>query len=545
VLLCKKKLVQTLRHFLSLIFLCLILYSCAQIGSIGGGPKDELPPEYISSRPENFSVNFKSDEIRILFNEFVKLKNPQQQIIFSPPITPKPIISPMGTASKEVRIKLEKDSLQANTTYTINFGQSIEDNNEGNPLPFFKYVFSTGTYLDSLKLEGTVKDVFFKENPEIVSVMLYEKDSLYSDSVVYKKAPTYIAYAQDSTNGFALENMRKGIYKLIALEDKNNNYKFNQGREKIGFVDSFVVLPTEKTYNINLFETKRDFDVKRPKQITNNQLIFGYEGVLDTTDFAINLLSKAPDTLETAITKSRETDTLNYYFRPYFENDSLLFSFTHKGIIDTLTVKTRELPKDSLIVELKPKSKIEFNELVYIRPNLPIVDFDEKNIKLMDADSTEIPFQTRLDRFNNQVEISFEKEEKARYEFNFYPNTITDFFGNTNDTLTLKLNTKEASAYSLLDLTINNLDRFPVIVQLIDEKDKIDKSVILTDTNKHTFEYITPGDYYVKVIYDDNSNGKWDAGDYLKQIQPEEVKFVKIEEPLRANWDVVKTINLP
>ncbi len=536
---------KTLRQFFSLIFLCLIIYSCAQIGSIGGGPKDELPPEFVSSRPENFSINFDKDEIRILFNEYVKLKNPQQQIIFSPPITPKPIISPMGLASKEVKIELESDSLKANTTYTINFGQSIEDNNEGNPLPFFKYVFSTGTYLDSLKLEGTVNDVFYRENPELVSVMLYEKDSLYSDSVVYKKAPTYIAYAKDSTNTFTLENMRAGTYRLIALEDKNNNYKFDQGREKIGFADSLVELPTTQTYDINLFETTRDFKPKRPKQITNNQLIFGYEGVLDSTDFQITLLSKAPDTLETSITKSRKTDTLNYYFKPYFENDSLLFLFSYKDVKDTLTVKTRELPKDSLVVEVYPKSKIEFNQSVYIRPNLPIISFDEKKIELMDADSTEIPFQTKLDSFNNQIEITFEKKDKTRYDFTFYPNTLTDFFGNTNDTISAKFNTKQASDYSTLDLTINNLDRYPAIVQLIDDKDKVDKTIILTDANKHFFDYINPGEYHVKVIYDDNNNGKWDAGDYLKHIQPEEVKFVKIDEPLRANWDVIKTISLP
>jgi len=533
------------RAILSFVFLLLLIYSCAQIGRIEGGPKDVDPPEFVNAKPENYSINFNDDEIRIQFNEYVKLNNPQQQIIFSPPISPKPVITPMGMASREVKIKLEKDSLRSNTTYTINFGLSIEDNNEGNILPFFKYVFSTGDYLDSLQLSGTVKDIFNKENPEFISVMLYEKDSAYTDSAVYKTIPTYISYANDSTNQFFLENMRKGTYKLVALEDKNNNYKFNQGREKIGFVEEFIELPTDKSYTINLFETKRDFTPKRPKQVSKNQLIFGYEGVLDTSAFEIKLLSKAPDTLKSAITKNREADTLNYYFYPYFESDSLLFSFKHKNTVDTLTVRTKELYPDSLSIELKPKGNLELEESVYIRPNLPITSFSNDKIELIDSDSIAIPFNTSLDAFNNQLSLSFEKTENTRYNLTLFPEAITDFFGHTNDTITSKFSTKKGESYGSLQFTLNNIKRFPIIVQLVDDKGNVEKSAILKDTNKHTFDNINPGEYFVKVIYDDNDNGKWDAGDYLKQIQPEDVEFVPKLNNVRANWDVVEVFSLP
>jgi hypothetical protein len=533
------------RSILSLVFLFLLIYGCAQIGRIEGGPKDVDPPEFVNGKPENYSINFDDDEIRILFNEYVKLKNASQQIIFSPPISPKPIITPMGLASKEVKIELEKDSLRPNTTYTINFGLSIEDNNEGNALPFFKYVFSTGDYIDSLQLSGVVKDIFNKENPEFISVMLYEKDRNYKDSAVYKTIPTYISYAKDSSNQFFLENMRKGTYKLVALEDRNNNYKFNQGSEKIGFVEGFIELPTEQRYAINLFETSRDFSPKRPKQVSKNHLIFGYEGVLDTSRFEIKLLSKAPDTLKSVITKNRETDTLNYYFYPYFESDSLLFSFKHKNTVDTLTVRIKELYPDSLNIEIKPNGNIEINESVYIRPNLPIVAFNTEKIELIDADSLAIPFKATLDSFNNQLGLSFTKTENTKYNLSLFPEAITDLFGHTNDTIKSRLSTKKRESYGTLQFTLNNVKRFPIIVQLVDDKGKVESSTVLTNTNKHTFEYINPGEYFIKVIYDDNNNGKWDPGDYLKQIQPEDVEFAPKLNNVRANWDVVQTFSLP
>jgi len=536
--------VKRLQEFCYLLFFVAFLYGCAKIGRPEGGPIDEEPPKFVSANPENYSINFDDDEIKIQFNEFIKLNNPQQQIIFSPPILPKPQISPMGLPAKEVKIKLALDSLQRNTTYTINFGQSIEDNNEGNPLPFFKYIFSTGNYLDSLKLEGRVNDMFNRATPEFVSLMLYKKDSTYTDSIVFKETPTYIAYAVDSTFNFSLENLKAGTYKLIALEDKNNDYKFNPGREKIGFVEELIELPTQINYIINIFDTYKDFKPIRPKQVTKNHLIFGYDGILDSTDYSIDLLPKASDTFDYRITKRRDKDTLDYWFKSYPETDSLIFSFNHKNESDSLIVKIRDMENDSLQIETKPRSSIGFEEKVYLEANLPIVSVDTTKIELIDKDSLKVNFKTKLNTFQNQLEIEFEKEESSVYNMALYPDLVKDFYGNTNDTIKFKLRTKSKADFSILDLTITNLDRYPAIVQIVDDKEKVEKSVTLTNTNKHTFEYINPGKYFVKVIYDDNNNGVWDSGDYLKKIQPEEVKYADIDEELRANWDLIKSVRL-
>ena len=120
------------------------------------------------------------------FDEYVKFKDIQKQLVISPPMDPEPEITPLSTASKYITIKIF-DSLQPNTTYAFNFGESIIDNNEGNPFPFYKYVFSTGTYIDSLSVKGLVVEAFERETPEAVSVVLHEVDTTYTDSIVFKQ----------------------------------------------------------------------------------------------------------------------------------------------------------------------------------------------------------------------------------------------------------------------------------------------------------------------------------------------------------------------
>lgn len=174
--------------YLMVIILLLTLVQCAKKGMPEGGPKDEEPPEFIRANPENYTTNFNKKEIRIFFDEYIKLKNPQQQVIISPPMSPRPSILPLGTARRDVQIEIF-DTLEENTTYTINFGKSIIDNNEGNPLNYFKYVFSTGDYIDSLEVGGTVEDAYLKKPADFISVFLYEVDSTFSDSVVYQQTP--------------------------------------------------------------------------------------------------------------------------------------------------------------------------------------------------------------------------------------------------------------------------------------------------------------------------------------------------------------------
>src|SRR5690606_38444112 len=162
-------------RFLYLIFLFLLSLSfidCAKRGRVEGGVRDTIPPVIVRSVPENYTTNFKGNEIRIYFDEYIKMKDLQKQLIISPPLDNQPIIYPFST-SKYVKIVFS-DTLKENTTYTINFGNSIVDNNEENPYPFYKYVFSTGSYIDSLKVYVILSDALSYLPYENIILLLYE-----------------------------------------------------------------------------------------------------------------------------------------------------------------------------------------------------------------------------------------------------------------------------------------------------------------------------------------------------------------------------------
>ena len=538
-----------IRGFLALLFFSLLVYACAQRGRPDGGPIDEDPPKIVTERPPNFSNLFQAEELRINFDEYIKLKDARNQIIFSPPIQPRPEIMPMGLASKYISIKFNLDSLQKETTYTINFGTSIEDNNEGNTFPFYKYVFSTGSYLDSLSIEGKLYQPEKRIADEFISVMLYELDTAYSDSVVFQKLPTYISYTQDSTNTFQLENMKAGQYKLIAISDKNNNYKFEAAQDQIGFLQDTIVLPrdNEQFFQLSVFKEEREFKAERPKQDNLNKLIFGYRGVVNEKNYSIELLGEKPTDFAYQVVKENDADTLNYWFKPAAEKDSLVFVFKNEKQLDTLTLYPKELEApDSLKITHEPKGSIYFKNPIKISANVPLAKFEKDSMMLMNTkDSVAVDFKLDLKTYTNQLEVEFEKEEDKTYELQVLPGGVTSFFDEINDTLNIKVKTKKYSDYGNLVLTLQNIKSFPILVQLINDKDVVKYEQFSENAQIFEFNYLDPGEYYVRVVYDENENLKWDSGNYLQNIQPEMVDYSTQSIKIRANWDDSHVISLP
>src|SRR5690606_17449507 len=263
----------------------LLMISCAKRGNITGGLKDTLAPVLKSSSPKNFTTGFNGDEITLTFDEYIKLKDANKQLIISPPMKTQPIITP-STASKFIKIKI-LDTLQPNTTYSFNFGQSITDNNEGNPYNQFKFIFSTGSYIDSLQLKGRIKDAYSKKTDNFVTVMLYEANETFNDSTIYKEKPRYVTNTLDSMVNYSLENLKEGRYYLVALKDKSNNYKFDPASDKIAFLKDPIPVPTDTIYQLELFQEKRAFKALRPSQASSNRYYAGYEG--DAKDITINV----------------------------------------------------------------------------------------------------------------------------------------------------------------------------------------------------------------------------------------------------------------
>lgn len=513
----------------------LVLIGCAKRGNPDGGPVDTKPPRFVRASPENFSTKFDSREIRIFFNEYIKLNEAQRQIIISPPMDPRPEITPLGTASRSVRIRIN-DTLQPNTTYTINFGRSIVDNNEGNPLDFFQYVFSTGNYLDSLSVSGVVTDAYMAQPDPFVSVMLYEVDSAYTDSVIYKETPRYITNTLDSTF-FQLNNLKEGTYQMVGVLDKNNNYRFDPRSEKISFLQEFITVPTDSIYELSIFREIPPFRVTRPQKAAHQRVLFGYTGKLDKDSLQLKMISSTPEGFESRITKDPATDTLHYWYKPVIEKDSLLFAVEAPNYSDTLFVRSKTMDKDSLTFSFDPSGTLGFNRNVNILPTVPLEEMDDSLMSLITGDSVAVPFSAFYRPFENRVVLDFEKQEQTVYNFQALPGAFTGFYRAQNDTLKAQFRTRAYSDFGSLIINLQKVEEYPVIVQLTNEKGDLRAEQMSDSETSFTFRYLTPGKYLLRVIYDSNENGIWDTGNYLQKKQPEEIIYFPDVLDVRANWD--------
>jgi uncharacterized protein (DUF2141 family) len=486
--------------------------------------------------PENFTINFKAEKFRLYFDELIKLEDVQNQLVVSPPLKNAPEITPQGGPRKYIEVII-KDTLRENTTYTFNFGQSIVDNNEGNPNSFLTYVFSTGTYIDSLTLSGAVKDAFNKKADQFISVMLYEMDSTYTDSTIYRNPPNYIASTGDSLPLFQLNNLRAGKYALIALKDVNKNHLFNQKQDKIGFLEDTITIPTDSTYLLNLFLEEPDYSVSVPSYVAKNRIIFGYQG--DGEDIQIETLTQLPDSVQTKILKDREKDTLNYWITPT-DIDSIIFTIanTKLELIDTFTVKTRKLALDSLTLSSGVRGKFNFEDTFSLLANTPIVAVDTSKIGLVVSDSLLAPYSYVLDTVENKIDFDFDIEPNQRYRFSLLPGAVSDFFGIQNDSLDYVISTSGYADYGNLRMTLGGAVKYPLILQLTNEKGELQREIIAPESKIFEFSNLEPGNYVVRVIFDDNGNGKWDTGSYLKKLQPERISYYPDVIEVRANWEL-------
>ncbi|MGB5229758.1 MAG: Ig-like domain-containing protein [Eudoraea sp.] len=534
--------IQRILSFFFLIAVVLAALQCARRGSPTGGPKDNTPPVLLKAEPENLTTEFKAKKIRLYFDEYIKLEDVQNQLIVSPPLKYNPEVTPQGGASKYVEITL-KDTLLENTTYTLNFGQSIVDNNEGNPNSFLTYVFSTGTYIDSLTVSGVVKDAFNKNADEFISVMLYEIDTAYTDSTTYNRPPNYITNTLDSTTIFQLKYLKAGKYAIIAIKDEAKNNVFDQNTDKIGFIEDTVYLPTDTVFLLNLFKEIPNYILKKPSYAAANKIIFGYSGEDQKLD--IEALTEIPDSIRTLLVKDPEKDTLNYWFTP-FEIDSIIFKVTNENLqkIDTFTVKTRKLAADSLMLIPSHRNTINFADEFYITSTIPIVSMDTTRIAIFNKDTIAVNFKAKLDSTKNQMSMVFEKETDETYYLNLLPDFITDFFGETNDTINYRLSTGGYADFGNLRLNLAGEISYPVIVQLTDVKEKLYREVYLSETTAIDFNTLDPGNYLIRIIFDSNANGIWDTGNYLKKIQPEKVIYYPGIIEMRANWEKIETFTV-
>ena len=520
---------------LFLIFLVLSFSQCAKKGRPDGGPMDEDAPIFVTANPPYETINFDKKEINIYFNEYIKLKDLNKQLIISPPLNPEnpPLISPQGTPSKFINIKI-LDTLKENSTYIFDFGNSVQDNNESNTLERFKYIFSTGNYIDSLSLSGNVKNAFISKSVEDIKLLLYRLDSSYTDSAVYNRKPDYVTSSLDSSN-YQFTNLRKGNYLLVALDDVRSDYIFNPETDKIGFLNDTITLPRDSIINhtISIFKEELPYIFRRGKEIRKGQLIFGYKG--KPKNLTVETLSAVPDNFKTIIFPEKGKDTLNLW-HSLIEKDSLIFKISDNIISDTVTVKLRKKELDSLKVNEITGGILNLKDTLFFLTNNPVVSIDTSRINFKLSDSINFPYEAFISKKENKIGFLFEKKYKKSYKINLYPNALTDIFNTTNDTISSLFRTRGTEDYGEISVTIQNPKKIPVIIQLTDINDATIVQETCSENKNISFDLLIPQKYKIRIIYDSNQNGIWDTGSYLEKKQPEYVEYFPETQEVRANW---------
>lgn len=518
--------------------LLILTISCAKRGGVGGGLKDTLAPVLSSGFPKNYSKNVTPKEIKLNFDEYVKLKNVAKQLIVSPPMKYAPEISPY-TASREIKIKI-LDTLIPNTTYSFSFGNSIEDNNEDNILRQFKYVFSTGNFIDSLKLKAKVIDAIDLKTPNFVSVMLYEVNEKYSDSAVYKEIPRYLTNTLDSLKTVELGNLKPGKYRLVAIKDENNNNKFDPKKDKIGFIKQYVTLPNDSLYELELFKQQAVFKVASISQASGNKIVIGYEG--KPTNPAIEI-TKNKVKLPYVVTKYTDKDSLQVWYKEA-KTDSIKIKFTNNSYSKTVDLKLRNQKKDTLSLAPKYTTVLPLRDDFILKSATPLVLFENSKMVLLNKDSVAVKFKTEYDAYNQDLKFLFKREPLEKYKLKLFPGSVTDFFNKQNDTIVFNFATRNTSDYGNLRVKLENVRQFPVLIELTNESGKVLYSATSEKETEIYFDLIAPEKVTLRVIYDENKNGIWDSGDFLTLKQAEDVIYFPKPIDVRANWDIEQPFNL-
>ena len=531
---------MNLKQLIAFFSSSLILISCAQIVPLSGGEKDIDPPKEVESSPVNGSINFSEKTITIEFNEFIKLNNITSQLIVSPLMEASPEILVRG---KKLVVKLAGE-LAKNTTYSLNFGNAITDITENNVYPNYKYVFSTGSYIDSLSYSGTVVSAFDLSNKESIYVLLYDQ---FEDSVPYKELPRYVALT-DKEGAFSITNIAKGKYKFFAINDINGNYLFDLPNEEIAFKNEIVTLDSSSSDNhIYLFEEKGELQfLDKAENKTYGKIDITFN--LPTENLTINPLNENIKEVGFIEEKNENGDSLTLWLTSTEGLEKLELALKDvEEMIDTVSITIidkSEFKDTSLQITTNITGSFDLNKEIIISVLRPTTAQDFNSILLLE-DSTQVVFDIeKRGLANRRFTIKYASKENINYQFFIPPGTFEDIYGLKNDTVKIDFKTKSESNYGVINLNVKPNFSNNYIIQLYKNKTLIKESY-LKDEVKKNYKYLAPGNYELKLIIDSNKDQKWNTGSYLENLQPEKVIYYEKEIKIRANWDndIIWTVN--
>lgn len=508
----------------------ILLFSCAQRSALTGGEKDELPPQILEVTPQNGSINFSATEISVKFNEFVKLKNIQNQLIVSPIMDEAPKLKLKG---KKLIIK-PTVPLQENTTYSINFGDAIVDITEDNPYPNFKYVFSTGNELDSLSYAGLLLDAFDLSPQENKFVMLYNQ---LKDSIPLTQKPNYLTKTK-ADGSFTVTNIKQGTYKVFALDDINGNYLYDLPNEQIAFLNQPVVLDSSISEQVLYAFTKTD-TIQYVKKIENKQ--YGKLHLeLNLPSNEISIFDKNDEPIAYSFYEHNTTFTKHtFWLTDEITTSEKLIITKQNGIaidssvVDLLTIK--DFKDTTLNIKDNITASFDLNQEILFQSAIPINDIKMEKIKLLENKKV-VDVLINKDSVSSAIKLNYAFKENTSYQLKIDSGAFVSIYNLTNDSIEKSFKTKKEENYGTLKITIapNFADNY--IFQLW-KKDELINEFYDKHIQVFVVPYLKPGEYQVKLIVDKNKNRKWDNGDYNKQLQPEKLIIYNEIITIQENWD--------
>ena len=507
----------------------LLITSCAQVVPPSGGDKDILPPVVLNANPAQEKTNFDAKLITIEFDEYVQFRNLNEQLLISPPMKNDPNVQIRG---RNLLIGIV-DTLKENTTYVMNFGNSIVDLNEGNPLGNFTYVFSTGNKVDSLRLNGQVLDAYSLKADKNILLMLYRN---FYDSIPIKELPDYVSRS-DEEGRFQFSNLRKGTYTIIAVDDKNKDFSYNPVAERIAFMNQKVALDADFTDSLSLFlfEEKNPLTFIFENKVDAGSLLLVFNNPTDSTYLESMPGESIPGHF---IERSQNQDSLRIWFNDL--SSPLNFRATikdKKQAIDTINIRIPILKNDSTtsLSQRIPASQNYFQplKLDFITP---IAKLGKKNMKLFKNDSIEVDFKLKHQKNSRLIRLVVEWNEGSPYKLVLLPGAVTDIYGRTNDSITSNFSTNKSDLFSKLMVDVKTEEKSPKIIQLLNEEGKILRQQKLKD-NYIVFDHLPASTYRLKLIFDKNNNGKWDTGNYFAKQFPEKAVLFDGKINIRPNWE--------
>lgn len=578
-----------IEFFVITLTVMLLVYACAnKAQGPTGGPKDKTPPRVLKSSPANGALNYSKKQVEIDFDEMVSIEKASDNVVISPPQVKSPDVKSLG---RKVTVNFE-DKLLDNTTYSINFGNAIVDLNEKNPLKNYLFSFSTGNQIDTLKISGTVINAEDLNPMSGIIVGIYLETS---DSVFFKKPFLRIGKTDDKGH-FSIDNIKKGKYKIFALGDANHDYFYQPG-EGLAMCDSLVTptfrmeqmadtvwkdsihVDSVRTYMGNHFlpdnmvfhyfkeSKKRQYFVKSERK---EPFVFSF--------FFNTTLAKLPkikplnfkwDDDKYILQKSLQTDTLTYWIKDstvwntdtlrmqmtYLKTDSLFHLYSVTDTVSVFMRKAKLSPKAKALKKLtKPKveylkfsdniaSSFDVYSPIVFNFEVPVANYDLSKITLsqkVDTIYKEIPFKWRLlDSIHMKFALDYKWVPEMNYRIEIDSAAFTSIYNKVAKGASSDFKIKSLDDYSSVKMLMATFNP-KAVMQVLDSKDVLIATKPVSEKGT-LFEYLKPGDYYIRMFIDENGNGKWDTGDLSLKRQPEQVYYYPKKLSLKANWEFEET----